>query len=313
MIIAEELCKSFGTYQAVNKVSFSVAAGQVMVLLGPNGAGKTTTIRMLTSILRPSSGRASVAGYDVITRADEVRASVGVLTEQHGLYVRMRAYEYLEFYSQLFGIQPEIYRRRIPDLLEKFGLDEFKKMRLGEFSKGMRQKLALVRALLHDPPVLLLDEPTSALDPESARVVREAIVALRSTNRAIIICTHNLPEAEELADHIAIIRRGRIILQGSPMNLKRELLGPPEYIARLAAPVMNLPGQLPEGVLLVDHGDQWLRFRIDKPEENVPVLVKQMVAGFDLPLLSFQESARSLEQVYLQAIFQAAQEESYVG
>jgi ABC-2 type transport system ATP-binding protein len=136
------------------------------------------------------------------------------LTEHHGLYGRMNAVEYLDFYGQLYGVDRRSTQQRSDTLMEQFGLSSARKKRLGEYSKGMRQKLALVRAMLHNPPVLLLDEPTSAMDPESARVVRDAISTLRSTDRTIILCTHNLAEAEELADQVAIIRHGKILLHG---------------------------------------------------------------------------------------------------
>ncbi len=204
MIEAENLTKKFEDFTAVDQIQLNVPSGQVLALLGPNGAGKTTTVRMLTSILRPTAGWARVAGYDVVKQADKVRASVGVLTENHGLYVRMNAEEYLLFFAQLYGFEPKQAKLRFGQMLEKFGLGEARRKRLGEYSKGMRQKLALVRALLHDPPVLLLDEPTSAMDPESARTVRDEIQGLRTSERTIILCTHNLTEAEELADQIAI-------------------------------------------------------------------------------------------------------------
>ena len=147
---------------------------------------------MLTSVLSPTRGRASVAGYDVIDEAPQVRASVGVLTENHGLYNRMPAGEYLDFYGQIYGLDPKNRQARIDTLLGMFGLLDAVDKRIGEFSKGMRQKLALARALIHEPPVLLLDEPTSAMDPESARLVRDSLIELQSSERAVIICTHNL-------------------------------------------------------------------------------------------------------------------------
>jgi ABC-2 type transport system ATP-binding protein len=162
MIFTEDLTKHFGQFTAVDGVYLDVPAGQVLALLGPNGAGKTTTVRMLTSILRPSRGKALVAGFDVENQAQQVRTSVGVLTEHHGLYGRMSSIEYLGFYGQLYGIDAQTARSRSENLLEQFGLIAARQKRLGEYSKGMRQKLALVRALLHNPPVLLLDEPTSA-------------------------------------------------------------------------------------------------------------------------------------------------------
>ncbi|MEN6410303.1 MAG: ABC transporter ATP-binding protein, partial [Anaerolineaceae bacterium] len=162
MIFADGLTKHFNDFVAVNEIHLSVAAGEVLALLGPNGAGKTTTVRMLTSILKPTRGKAQVAGYDVVHQAEQVRASVGVLTEHHGLYGRMNAVDYLRFFGDLYGIDPARCKRRIDALLGEFDLDLARKKRLSEYSKGMRQKLALVRALLHEPPVLLLDEPTSA-------------------------------------------------------------------------------------------------------------------------------------------------------
>jgi ABC-2 type transport system ATP-binding protein len=163
---------------------------------------------MLTSILVPTSGWARIAGYDVTTQAREVRAHVGLLTEQHGLYERMKAIEYLEFFGRVYHQPRDLSRKRALDLMERFELTFALDKRLGEYSKGMKQKLALVRAMLHDPPVLLLDEPTSAMDPVSAKQVRDAIIELRQDQRTFLITTHNLTEAQMLADKIAIIRHG---------------------------------------------------------------------------------------------------------
>ena len=301
MIIAEELTKWFDNFLAVDRVSLDVQAGQILVLLGQNGAGKTTTVRMLTSILQPSSGRAQVCGYDVVHQADKVRASVGVLTENHGLYGRMRADEYLEFFASLYRMNIAQARPRIAEMLERFGLAQARKKRLGEFSKGMRQKLALVRAILHDPPVLLLDEPTSAMDPESARMVRDSIQSLRSSGRTILLCTHNLAEAEELADKVAIIHLGRILLNDSLDQVKRNLLGPEEYEARLACNLNGWVPRLPHGVELRAQGETWLRFRIADPRAVIPLLLRQLLDDH-LALISFQEVPRSLEQAFLQAV-----------
>ena len=173
--------------------------------------------------------------------------------------------------------------------------------RIGEVSKGMRQKLALARALLHDPPVLLLDEPTSAMDPESARLVRDSIRDLRSASRAVIICTHNLSEAEELADHIAIIRRGRIIAQGSPETLKATFLGPAEYEIRLGVSLNGQALSLPQGANLTAQGMDWLRFRTLEPAHVNPAILRYLL-DLGLPVLGLQEVTRSLEQVYLKAV-----------
>jgi ABC-2 type transport system ATP-binding protein len=301
MIFAEDLTKVFDQFIAVDGVNIDVAAGRVLVLLGPNGAGKTTTVRMLTSILKPSRGRAIVAGYDVVKEPQKVRESVGVLTEHHGLYNRMSAEEYLDFYARLYDMDASLRKPRIDSLLQEFGLIGDKKRKLGEFSKGMRQKLALVRALMNEPPVLLLDEPTSAMDPESARTVRDGIHQLRSSSRSIILCTHNLLEAEELADQIAIIRKGRIILTGTPSELKERLLGPPEYEVRLANKMDGKKPELPAGVKITTQGELWLRFRIESPQKNNPFLLQKLISA-KLNIISFQEVQRSLESAYLEAM-----------
>jgi ABC-2 type transport system ATP-binding protein len=301
MILANGLTKRFADLTAVDNVSFEVGPGTVLALLGPNGAGKTTTVRMLTSILTPTSGTAQVAGFDVVRQPEQVRAAVGVLTEHHGLYGRMNALEYLQFFAQVYRVEQRASAARIESLLKEFGLYEERLKRTGEYSKGMRQKLALVRTLLHQPPVLLLDEPTSAMDPESARMVRDSIHNLRSQERTILLCTHNLVEAEELADQIAIIRRGKIIFFGSPRNIKHQLLGPVEYQAQLAGPLNGRQPELPEGITLVAAGGDWLRFRIVHPDTNNPRLLRQLLAD-QLEVVTFSELERSLEQAYLQAV-----------
>jgi ABC-2 type transport system ATP-binding protein len=308
MINAEGLTKYFETFLAVDSISLNVPNGKVLVLLGPNGAGKTTTVRMLTSILRPSRGWAKVAGYNIVTEADQVRASVGVLTEHHGLYVRMNAEEYLNFYGQLYGLPAKIRMQRIDELLSKFGLAEVRRKRLGEFSKGMRQKLALVRALIHSPKVLLLDEPTSAMDPESARLVREAIKGLQSDERTILLCTHNLTEAEELADQLAIIRRGKILFNGRVEELKDQQLGNAEYVANLSGELDGWNGGLPTGVRVSDKGKNFLRFQVDNPEETNPILISELLLQ-SLLVVSFQQVPRSLETAYLSALQHAQEEE----
>jgi ABC-2 type transport system ATP-binding protein len=301
MIETRGLTKRFGSFLAVDGVNLTVQPGEVLALLGPNGAGKTTTVRMLTSILKPTAGWARVAGHDVAKDPAGVRASVGVLTEHHGLYFRMRAEEYLDFFGELYGLPRAVRRDRATQLLEQLGMREAVGRRLGEYSKGMRQKLALIRALLHDPPVLLLDEPTSAMDPQSAKLVRDAIAQLRSEKRAIILCTHNLTEAELLADQIAVIRRGRIITQGSPAHLKLELLGRPELELRAAAPLNGLVEDLADLVEVVASGADWLRYRAADPVAVNP-LILQRLAEQHVPVVTLAEVPRSLEDVYLRVV-----------
>jgi ABC-2 type transport system ATP-binding protein len=301
MIVTRYLAKRFGNFWAVDGINLDVGAGQVLALLGPNGAGKTTTIRMLTSVLQPTRGEATVAGFDVVKQPDKVRASVGVLTEQHGLYGRMPADEYLDFFGQIYGLNPTQRRLRTRQLLEDFGLFDYQAKRISEYSKGMRQKLALARALLHNPPVLLLDEPTSAMDPESAHLVRSAIRDLRSDSRAIIICTHNLAEAEELADQIAIIRLGKVIASGTPDALKMRFLGPAEYEVRLGSSLNGYELNLPSHAQLGVRGEDWFRFQTSQPEQVNPLILRSLL-DHGLPVVGLFEISRSLEQVYMNVI-----------
>jgi ABC-2 type transport system ATP-binding protein len=303
MIQTEDLSKQFGETWAVDGVCLDVQPGQVLALLGQNGAGKTTTIRMLTSVLSPTRGWARITGFNVIQFPEKVRASVGVLTEQHGLYLRMTGLEYLDFFGKVYRIKDVERKKRSWDWMEYFGLTEIARNPIGQYSKGMRQKLALARALIHDPPVLLLDEPTSAMDPESAQLVRNAIASLRTEQRTIIICTHNLVEAELLANKIAIIYRGRILISGSVEELKRSLLGPAEYEVRVRGEWPQEPLNLPVGVTPLKTGKSGPRFRVEDPEISNPVILKELMRR-GAEVVALQELPRTLEQVYLAAMAQ---------
>ncbi len=292
MIEIHDLSKQFNDFWAVDGVTLSVKPGQILALLGQNGAGKTTTVRMLNSLLVPTRGWARVAGYDVVKHGAEVRASVGVLTEQHGLYMRMTGDEYLEFFGQVYRLDATMRKSRRDYLLDYFGLANASSHRIGEYSKGMRQKLALARALMHEPPVLLLDEPTSAMDPESARLVRDEIARLKSSQRTIVICTHNLYEAEALADMIAIIYKGRILMIGTLDELKQKVLGVAEYEARLSSDWNGDGLSLPSGVTLMERNASSLRFRVERPLEANLRLMRELMS-MHAPLMAFQEVPRS--------------------
>ena len=305
MIETNDLSKRFNNdFWAVEGVTLNVQPGQVLALLGQNGAGKTTTVRMLTALLIPTRGWARVAGFDATKHPQDVRSNVGVLTEQHGLYMRMTGDEYLDYFGRVYGLDAERRKSRSEYLLEYFGLAEASKRRSGEYSKGMKQKLALARALMHDPSVLLLDEPTSAMDPESSRLVRDEIARLRSSQRTIVICTHNLAEAEALADHIAIIYRGRILLNGTLDELKRRVLGAVEFEARFAEAYDAGDFELPDGVEVTSRSGTSLTFRVESPHSANPKLV-HMLTSRHAPLVSFHEVPRKLEQVYLKTMADA--------
>lgn len=297
LIETEDLAKHFGDLKAVDGISLRVQPGELLALLGPNGAGKTTTIRMLASILSPTRGWVRIAGYDTVSQASEVRRQIGMLTEHHGLYTRMKSTEYLAYFGEIYRLSRLEVEKRSAELLERFGLNEAAKLRIGNYSKGMRQKLAMARALLHDPAVLLLDEPTSAMDPESARLVRGSIAGLQTANRAIVVCTHNLPEAEALADRIAIIRRGRIVAQGTPGQLKREFLGSPIMELRVSGQLDGAVRLLPEGATLTEIGPDWVRFRSENSEVVNPQVVRSMAAA-GIGIVTLAEVSRSLEEVY---------------
>lgn len=304
MIEVERLTKDFDGFRAVDNITLNVPPGKVLAMLGPNGAGKTTTVRMMTSILAPTSGRANIAGYDVVTQPEMVRASVGVLTEQHGLYERMKAIEYLEFFGEVYHIPRKISRERALQLMERFDLSFALDKRLGEYSKGMKQKLALVRSLLHNPPVLLLDEPTSAMDPLSAKQVRDAIIELQHDKRTFLITTHNLTEAQMLADSIAIIRRGRIIAHGTFDELARQFVGEPMMELRVKGELNGASAEIAnmEGVdSITDQGMNWIRYTTGDPYVTNPALLRKLT-GLGVDVVTLSPVTRTLEEIYLQVV-----------
>lgn len=302
MIECVELTKDFDQFRAVDAISLEVPAGTVLALLGPNGAGKTTSVRMMTSILPPTSGSVKIAGYDVVKYPEKVRSSVGVLTEQHGLYERMKGIEYLDFFGEIYRLSRDQRRRNALQLMERFGLAFALEKRLGEYSKGMKQKLALVRAMLHNPPVLLLDEPTSAMDPLSAKQVRDAILELqRDEKRTFLITTHNLTEAQILANNIAIIRHGRIIANGTFEALARQFVGDPLMELRIRGELNGLPKALGDRVHVTESGSDWLRYTVSDPAVTNPDLLRYVTAqGVDVITLS--PVTRTLEDIYLQVV-----------
>jgi ABC-2 type transport system ATP-binding protein len=299
MIEAVNLSKTFGEFTAVRDVSLYVEPGQIMALLGHNGAGKTTTTRMLSAILKPTKGFARIAGWDTQTHPLEVRRSIGHLTEMPGLYNRMRIIEYLDFFGELQEIDKTTRQARIEKYLHQFDLWDTRSLRLGEYSKGMRQKTALIRALIHEPKVLFLDEPTSAMDPHSAKTVRDAIAQLKGDQRSIILCTHNLYEAEDLADRITIIRKGQIIIEGTADELKRKLLGASHYNVKLDRPLINgLPKELVSLLEIIEQGMDYFVYKAEEPKILNPYVIRQLIKH-NLNVISISEVPRSLEAVYL--------------
>jgi sodium transport system ATP-binding protein len=222
LIQCESLTKRFREFTAVDHVSFEVGNGEVFGLLGPNGAGKTTTMRLLSTLLKPTSGTATVAGHDLLREPQKVRASIGVLPEDTGLYDRLTPREHLLYYGRLHRMPEDVLRKRGDELLDIMELKDRANTKVGDFSKGMKQKVALLRAFIHDPPVLLLDEPTAGLDVMSARSIQGFVERFRKEGKAIMISTHNMTEAQKLCDRLAIIDHAKIVAVGTVAELQKK-------------------------------------------------------------------------------------------
>jgi ABC-2 type transport system ATP-binding protein len=305
VIRALGLVKEFpGPLRAVDGLTFDVQEGEIYGLLGPNGAGKTTAMRLLSALLRPTSGTAMVAGYSITEQPDQVRARIGILTEVPGLYTRLTPTEYLDFYAQIHGLSSASARAaRVEEMLRLVGLWDRRRSVMRTFSKGMQQRIAIARTLIQDPLVLLFDEPTAALDPEAARGVRDYVRDLAGRRRrAVVLCTHNLPEADELCDRLSIIQHGRQIAEGAPAALRasnattcvlkiRERT--PALMARLAG--------LPAIQTVSEDGPGTILYRTADPSAVNPLVVREAVAaGADV--LGLREASATLEEVYLTLI-----------
>jgi ABC-2 type transport system ATP-binding protein len=295
---AVHLGRRFGDRWAVRDISLDVHRGEVLGLLGPNGAGKTTSVRLLTALIEPSEGTAAVDGLDVRERPDDVRARVGILTETPGLYDKLSATANLDFFGRLYGLDASTRADRIERYLRLFSLWERRDDVAGTFSKGMKQKLAIARALLHDPAVVFLDEPTAALDPEAAFVVRDAIEQLRRAGRTIVLATHNLDEADRLCDRIAFVRGG-LLRVDSPARL-RGAHGTRRLTIRLAGPVddraLGTLASVP-GAGALESIDGVVHVAADDPEGIAPAVVRALV-GDGLDVVEVRVERMSLEQIY---------------
>ena len=220
MICVRDLSKSFddlkrGRVTALDGVSFTVQPGEIFGLLGPNGAGKTTCLRMLSTVLRPTGGTATVAGFDVATQPEQVRRQIGFMSGNTGLYDRMTAWETVEHFGKLYGLTGRTLQARLDEVFAELQMNEIRDLLGSKMSTGMKQKVSIARTIVHDPPVLIFDEPTSGLDVLVARAVLKAIAALRDQGKCIIFSTHIMREVEKLCDRVAIIHRGRILAAGT--------------------------------------------------------------------------------------------------
>ena len=304
MIETHGLTRKFNGNLAVDDLTIEVREGEVFGLLGPNGAGKTTTVRMLACLIRPTSGTARINGYELGRDNQQIRRICGILTETPGLYEKLSARENLLYFARLYDVQdPEAQVRKY---LQMLGLWDKRDEPVGIFSKGMRQKVAIARALIHEPRLLFLDEPTAALDPESAKTVRDFIEELKSENRTIFLCTHNLDEAERLSDRIGVIRQ-RLIAVDTPDGLRRGLFGR-QTVVQLAEVTPALVDAL-RGLEFISHVKQdgnRLLVSLSDPDAQNPVIVERLVrAGAKVQYVS--EVKHSLEDVYLTLVREETQ------
>jgi ABC-2 type transport system ATP-binding protein len=307
MIHAEGLTKRFGNLTAVDGVSLDIGEGEVFGLLGPNGAGKTTTVRVLTSLISKTSGTAVVAGCEIGKEADalRLRRQIGILPENVGLYEGSGAYENLEYFGRLNRMDRPTLRKNIERLLRMMDLWEKKDLPVETFSKGMKQKLAIARALVHDPILLFLDEPTANLDPEAAKMVRDVILDLKKENRTIFLNTHNLDEAQRICDRVGILRT-RMLTTGSPSELESKLLGT-RTVVRLekASEELVVAVRARLGSRKVEVSGNQLLVDVDDPDrENPEIAAAVVAAGGRIRELS--QPAPSLEDVYLKLIHEEA-------
>jgi ABC-2 type transport system ATP-binding protein len=299
-IQVQGLAKRFGERMAVQGLTFEVQPGEVFGLLGPNGAGKTTTVRMLTGLLQPSEGEASVWGLSVRTQGEALRRTVGLLTEQPGLYDRLTARENLRFFMKLHELDEATAWPRAQAYLRRFGLAGREDEACGSFSKGMRQKLAIVRTLVHDPKVIFLDEPTSGLDPESARTVRDAVAELAAEGRTIVLCSHNLAEVERLCSRVAIVQ-GRLLALAPLGELRRSGHALDIKVDGDAASFLPALAKLPFAPSVMHEG---ARLKVMLTEDAQAPEVVTCLVNAGARVHSVVPAHRPLEEVYLELIRQ---------
>ena len=302
MIDAENLTKKFDKITAVDNLTLHISEGEVFGFLGPNGAGKTTTVRMLAGLISKTSGTARIGEYDIGNNKDmqKIRRMIGLLPENVGLYENLSAYQNLDYYGRFYKISKEQRRERIEYFLKMLGLWDQKDLSAGKFSKGMKQKLAIARALIHDPQILFLDEPTANLDPEAAKTVRDFILELKRENRTIFLNTHLLSEAERLCDKVGIIKT-KLLAVDTPENLTQSLSGTKTVIQletvndKIVMAVEKLkPGE-------VEVSDNKLVINVTDPElENPDILKAIETAGGRVQLVN--EVTSTLEDVYLKYV-----------
>jgi len=301
MILVENLSKKFGNITAVDNISFEIKDGSIFGFLGPNGAGKTTTIRMLSTLIKPTSGTIIIDGKELSKNGEYIRSILGILTETPGMYEKISAIENLNFFSGFYRIEEKKRKQNIEKFLKMFDLWDRRDALVGTYSKGMKQKLAIARALIHEPKILYLDEPTAALDPESAFMVRSFIENQKNEKTTVFLCTHNLEEASNLSDVVCIIK-SKIIKISTLEELQRSKKGKKIEI------VFNQPADKYAGILRdfteitnLEIKQDKINFLMDNPEKMNPAIIKKLV-DYGAEIVYFNEIKASLEEIYLDLI-----------
>jgi len=301
MITVENLTRKFKDITAVKNISFDIDESEIFGFLGPNGAGKTTTIRMLSTLISPDSGKITIDGKDTLSHGEDIREITGLLTESPGMYEKISAYDNLKYYSSFYNIPNDRRNKNIEKYLKMFDLWERKDDLAGTYSKGMKQKLALSRALIHEPKILLLDEPTAGLDPESAHMVRNFIDSLKKEKTTVFLCTHNLEEASSLSDRVCIIKK-KIIriatlseLQNGDRGKRVEIVfrdDADKYtkLIKETSQIKNIQTDKNKAMLVIEN-----------PEISNPIILKKLVDS-GAKIIYFNQIKASLEEIYLDLI-----------
>ena len=302
MIDVEGLTRRFDDLLAVDQVTFSVAEGEVFGFLGPNGAGKTTTVRMLACLISKTSGSAKIGGYDIGSTSDQprIRRMIGLVPDNVGLYEELSAYKNLDFYGRYYKVDQTKRRERIEYFLKLLGLWEKRDLAAGTFSKGMKQKLAVARALIHAPQVLFLDEPTANLDPEASKTVRDFILDLKKEKRTVFLNTHNLDEAQKICDRIAILNT-KLVALGTPTELERSISGKKTVVQveAISQAIISAAKKVASGEVQTD-GNK-LIIGVDDPEKENPDIISAIgTAGGRVQFVTAMSS--TLEDVYLKLV-----------
>ncbi len=302
MIDVENLTRKFGDLTAVDNLTFHINEGEVFGFLGPNGAGKTTTMRMLSCLISKTSGEARIAGYDVSDEADslKIRKIIGLLPENVGLYDDLTAYKNLDFYGKLYECSETQRKENIEHFLKLLGLWDKREVTVGTFSKGMKQKLTIARALIHDPEILFLDEPTANLDPESSKIVRDFILDLKKEKKTIFLNTHNLDEAQRICDKIGIFNT-KLMAIGSPEELEGSIWGNKTVIQlkEVNDKILEAINNLSLGNIVSDNNK--LTIDVEDPEKENPIIVDAIVnAGGQVQYVN--RLSPSLEEAYLKIV-----------